>query len=254
MALLLAINCLTVPIPEFQKLPGRTPWLRVAKNNDAHIVKKCQVDKYTLQDPSRMSQQAVIAYLSHWYKRQEADKDAPLKFLNPPGHVFEMHDNITHEVDKVVGDKDNDNDGRKDNEEGETSQERHAAKGKHVVKPNAYRGERKKDDVAQSVNASGENISIAMEDQEGGGRDVDEGKNKFRGRPAANKKREANQGGAEWKKKKEDPLPITPAEVDPELRKAFLKSLSNDKQYQKLVGLLDTANVSIIDLFCYLKG
>jgi hypothetical protein len=201
-----------------------------------------------------MSQQAVIAYLSHWYKRQEADKDVPLKFLNPPGHVFEMHDDITHEVDKVAGDKDNNNDGGKDNEEGESSQERRAAKGKHVVKPSADRGARKKDDVAQSVNAGGGNISIATEDQEGDGRDVDEGQNEFRGRPAANRKREANQGGVERKKKKEDPLPITPAEVVPELRKAFLESLSDDKRYQKLVGLLDTANVSIVDLFCYSKG
>lgn len=120
-----------------------------------------------------------------------------------------------------------------------------------MVKPSADRGVRKKDDIAQNVNAGGGNISIAMEDQEGNGRDVNEGQNEFQGCLAVNGKREANQGGAEQTKKKEDP--ITLAEVDSELWRAFLKSLSDDKQYQELVGLLDTANVSIIDLICYLK-
>ena len=94
-----------------------------------YIVKKCQIDQYTLQDPSQMSQQAVIAYLSHWYKRQKANKDVPLKFLKPQSHVFEEDNHITDGVDKVAGDKGNNNDGGKDNEEGERLQEHHAAKG-----------------------------------------------------------------------------------------------------------------------------
>jgi hypothetical protein len=194
-----------------------------------------------------MSQQAVIAYLSHWYKRQEANKDAPLKFLKPQSHVFEEDNHVTDGVDKVAGDKDNKNDGGEDNEGGERSQEHRAAKGKRVAKPSADRGERKKDDRAQSVNVAAGNDGITMKDQEGDGRDVDEGQAEFRARPAANGKSKANQGGAAREKKKEDPLPITPAQVDPELRKAFLESLSDDRRYQKLVELLDTANVSIID-------
>jgi hypothetical protein len=194
-----------------------------------------------------MSQQAVIVYLSHWYKRQEANKDAPLKFLKPQIHVFEEDDHVTDGVDKVTGDKDNNNDGGKDNEEGERSQEHCATKGKRVAKPSTDRGERKKDDQTQSVNVAVGNDSITMEDQEGNGRDVDEGQAEFWGHPAANGKSKANQGRAEQEKKKEDPLPITLAQAGPELLKAFLESLSNDRRYQKLVKLLDTANVSIID-------
>jgi len=36
-----------------------------------------------------MSQQAVMAFLSHWYKCQEAGKTWPLKFLKPQRQVFQ---------------------------------------------------------------------------------------------------------------------------------------------------------------------
>ena len=74
---------LTILISEFQKLSGRIPWAAIRANNDAHIVKKCQRTKYTLDDPSRMTHQAVLRFLNHWYSRQGDKKVWPLKFLKP---------------------------------------------------------------------------------------------------------------------------------------------------------------------------
>ena len=74
---------LTILISEFQKLSGRIPWAAIPANNDAHIVKKCQRTKYTLDDPSRMTHQAVLRFLNHWYSRQGDKKVWPLKFLKP---------------------------------------------------------------------------------------------------------------------------------------------------------------------------
>jgi hypothetical protein len=74
---------LTTVISEFQKLSGRIPWAAIRANNDAHMMKKCQRTKYTLDDPSRMTQLAVLRFLNHWHSRQEADKVWPLRFLKP---------------------------------------------------------------------------------------------------------------------------------------------------------------------------
>jgi hypothetical protein len=70
-------------LSDFQNLSGRIPWVAIQANNDTHIVKKSQRGKYTLDDPSRMAQKAVLRFLSHWHDCQEAGKQWPLRFLNP---------------------------------------------------------------------------------------------------------------------------------------------------------------------------
>lgn len=68
---------------EFQRLPGRIPWAAIRESNEAHLPPKYLSTGYLLDDPSRMGQKAVLAFLNNWHKRQEVGKDWPLKFLKP---------------------------------------------------------------------------------------------------------------------------------------------------------------------------
>ena len=181
--------------PEFQNIFGRRiPWTSIRASNDAHVVQKSQHNQYTLEDPSRMTQKAVLGILSHWYKRQEAGKQWPLKFLKPERHILEVFD---------MGETENLNEGA--GSEGEATE------------------------------ADG---------------DDDEWRARSHGHPAVEVDGRPNRGEARGEKKQEesDTLPAILSQVDISLRKLFLKSLSKEGGYQKLVELLDTADVSVVHL------
>src|SRR5882762_1689309 len=81
-------------IPGFQRLHGRIPWTSICLDNDAHIVPKSNLQKYTLQDPSQMSQKAIMHFLELWKKHQELGKKWPLKFLKPT--CLALEENVDH--------------------------------------------------------------------------------------------------------------------------------------------------------------
>ena len=181
-------------ITEFQRLSGRIPWTAIKADNSAHLYIKSRRTKHILGDPSRMGQEAVLGFLTHWRKRQEESKDWPLKFLKPdrlpiPGHP------------KLGGLRTNDGAG---------------------------------DDGGQVDGGNGEKAVDNKDDEEGDDDDVEEDKNK------------ESRGGADDKGKGKDitDVPGAPDKVATPLRKLFLQSLSTEAAYQKLIRLLDTANVS----------
>jgi hypothetical protein len=174
-------------ITEFQCLSGRIPWTAIMADNSAHLYIKSRRTKHILGDPSRMGQEAVLGFLTHWRKRQEESKVWPLKFLKPDRLPIPEHP-------KLEGLRTNDSAG---------------------------------DDEGQVDGGKGEK---AVDDEE----------------KAEEDKNQESQGGAEDKGKGKDitNVPGAPAQVATPLRKLFLKSLSTEVAYQKLIRLLDTANVS----------
>ena len=208
---------LTILISEFQKLSGRIPWAAIRANNDAHIVKKCQRTKYTLDDPSRMTHQAVLRFLNHWYSRQGDEKVWPLKFLKPERNAV-----AAVEPESARGRRDSTVSG---GEPQEPQEEHIDDKGSDI--------EAHEDGKIEVDGGDNDNVSqqIPVEQVTGMG----------------------DKGGQE-KVAEIGEVPTIPAQVDPIQRTRFLKSLSNYGGYQKLIGLLDTADVSDHDwliMACY---
>ena len=85
---LVHICCLIPEILEFQKMNGRIPWAAIWTDNKAYFVKKEELAAYTLYEPSRMSQEDVLGFLTHWQKCQEAQKTWLLRFLKPDRQQF----------------------------------------------------------------------------------------------------------------------------------------------------------------------
>lgn len=196
-----------------------------------------------------MSQQAVMAFLSHWYKRQEAGKTWPLKFLKPQRQVFQEDEDPADGRDgggEGFTAEDDDHDEGDGDEEHLKSQTRRAAKGKGVAKHGRASRAKKNEGGVEGFNGDGGSEGEPTADgyHDGGDSDDEEEEDAVsRGRQGANGKGKSVNEGVGGK---EDiiEVPTTPAQVEPPLRKLFLKSLSSDKGYKMLVKLLDTANVS----------
>src|SRR5216684_3319021 len=61
----------------------RTPWVKIRDANDEYLVSNARHPQYNLDDPSRMSENAVHVYLHMWYNHQESGKEHALLFRNP---------------------------------------------------------------------------------------------------------------------------------------------------------------------------
>jgi hypothetical protein len=167
-----------------------------------------------------MGQKAVTSFLNHWLTRQEAGKDWPLKFLRPDPAMQGKRKSRVHQEDDAGGDDDEVGTGRAD-EGGED--EDPGSRGGPV-------GNGKEVAISNGARDDGE-VQLGSGDE--GGNDEDQGS-----------RRGPVEKGKEVPKDIID-MPGTPDKADtPPLRKLFLRSLSKAAAYQKLIGLLDSADVS----------
>jgi len=67
----------------FQNWPGRTPWAKIRSSNKDYIPRNYRLIDDVLDDPSRMTEKAVRAYLNHWSGRQKLGKTYALMFRWP---------------------------------------------------------------------------------------------------------------------------------------------------------------------------
>jgi hypothetical protein len=67
----------------FQNWPGRTPWAKIQNSNKNYIPRNYKLIDDVLDDPSRMTEKAVRAYLNHWSGRQKLGKTYALMFRWP---------------------------------------------------------------------------------------------------------------------------------------------------------------------------
>ena len=158
-----------------------------------------------------MAQKAVLQFLCHWHGRQEAGKEWPLRFLNP-----ERSPTAGNEQDSA---------GRGLGPGGEG--------GSH----------------GKSVHGDGSRNGEAIGDDEGNNIDGGEEDDASGGLPGENVMRTGT--GADGQQGRGEIIEVLsiPAEVDTMYRTLFLKSLSTEAGYQMLIGLLDTADVSQLNLF-----
>ena len=192
-----------------------------------------------------------MGFLSHWNKHQEDGKQWPLKFLKLKCQVFEEDDDRSVDGDggsegKATEDADY-HDGESD-EERAGFWARQAAKGKDIAQHGKARGVKKKHAI-EGVDGDG-SASKATEDEDDDDGDHNEEQAGSWGNWASNGKGVSKHCRAGGEKEMEDviELPTTPAQVDTLFQKRFVRSLSSDAGYKKLVKLLDTVNVSIVYL------
>ncbi len=62
---------------------GRTPWAKIRGANELYLPDNARNKDYVLDDPSRMSESAVRAYLKLWHECQKHSKGHALLFRNP---------------------------------------------------------------------------------------------------------------------------------------------------------------------------
>ena len=161
-----------------------------------------------------MTHQAVLHFLNHWYSRQGDKKVWPLKFLKPERNAV-----ATVEPESARGRWDSTVSG------GEPQEKDINEKGSDI--------EAHEDGKIEVDGSDNDNVSqqIPVEQVTGMG----------------------DKGGQE-KVAEIGEVPTIPAQVDPLQRTQFLKSLSNYGGYQKLIGLLDTVDISDHDwliMACY---
>lgn len=219
---------------EYQNMPGRTPWAKIRDQRDAYIPKKSQHKDHVLDDPSRMSENAVRGYLKVWTDRQNKGKGHAVLFRNPVGDNAES-ENLSS-ARKAKGKRRewrdvSDKEGL--NGEGHGSSE--------VDSPDG--------DVTGEDDEGGDN-GVAVMDVETGewddGGEANDGGEDEEDEQAVNK--DLIQAASRATSNSDGPeIPTIPSGVgmSKEERQTFLSSLCNHGDYSQLLALLATAKVCI---------
>jgi len=222
---------------DFYKNTGRTPWTGIAEDPSAYITKRSRADTdHQLQEPSHMKSDGIDAWLRHWLKIQKRNK-RPLVFKE--GSDATQSNPTTASKGKAKASKApsvDDDDSDDEANEGHTSPTA-ASKGKAKASKTPSIDKGNSDDKADEVHTNPTTAS--------------------KGKAKASKTPSINDGNSDDKAVDEDSnngpstteanrLPLTPlsASKTRKTRRAFLATLSDDSNYQKLLLLLHAAKVN----------
>jgi hypothetical protein len=201
------------------------------------LISESRVSGYVLDDPSRMSEKAVRAFLTHWLKRQTKGKVHPLLFRKPQNDEELLEDEQVNardrpvEVAKTKAMEQQDFPSGSDDNRGNEEMDEEQVGGKD----DDQESEEMNEEEVEPKDDSGRESGAGVQDGEdgGGGKESDEVQEQEAGDLDA-------AAGNEL-------IPDTPSGVgkSKSQRLKYLQFLCNDPTYRSLLSLLKTAKVCI---------
>jgi hypothetical protein len=223
---------------EYQNIPGRTPWAKIRDQRDVYIPKKSQHEDHVLNDPSRMSENAVRGYLKVWTDRQNKGKGHALLFHNPVADNTELED-LSEAQKRARKAKGKRREWRDVSDEEALNGEGHRSS--EVDSP---------DGEVNGQDDGGGNAEVVVTDvgtdELDDGAEANDGGEDEEDERAVNK--DLNQAASRATSNSDGPaIPTIPSGVgmSKEERWMFLKSLCNHGEYSQLLALLAQAKVCI---------